>query len=323
MDRRRFIAMWVAAPAGVLAQSTKSAKLPRVGFLMAGDPVAGRHNLKAFHDRLRELNYIEGRNIAVEYRWAGGDMSRLPGLADELVKERIDVIVAGGSNSAVAAKRATSVIPIVAAGVADLADSGLVASLSQPEANLTGVAAAFPETAGKQLEIMRQVLGRPRRAAVLWAGSGAFYERQRKELEKAAGDLALTWHAPQTRAEMEPAFASFAKSRPDFLVVLSTPLLFTNRTEVVRLAARLRVPAIYGFREFAEDGGLISYGGSIPATFRGAAGYVDRILRGAKPAELPVQLPTTLELVVNLKAAQGLNLKIPQAVLTRADEIIR
>jgi putative tryptophan/tyrosine transport system substrate-binding protein len=290
---------------------------------MAGNPAVAKANLKAFQDRLRELNYVEGRDVVIEYRWAEGNMSRLPDLAKDLVRQNVDLIVTGGSPAAQAAKNATSVVPIVSAGAGDLAESGLVASLAQPGGNLTGVAVAFPETAGKQVEIMQEVLVRPRSAAVLWEGpSIVFFQRQRSELEKVTTKLTVTWHAAGTRSDLEPACASIAKSGPDFLVVLSSAFFFSNRRELANLVAQTRVPAVYGFREYVEDGGLISYGASIAESFRGAAGYVDRILRGAKPAELPVQMPSKLDLAINLQTAKALGLTIPRSVLSRADYVI-
>jgi putative ABC transport system substrate-binding protein len=324
--RRRMLvaaAALLAAPAGVIAQSRKPTQRPTIGLLMQGNPAVAKTNLDAFNSGLREFGYVEGKNIAIEYRWAQGDATRLPGLARDLAQRDIQVIVTGGTFAAQAAKNATSVIPIVSAGAADLAESGLVASLSRPGGNLTGATVAFPETATKQVEIMMEILKRAQRLAVLWAGPGyAFFDRQRKDVEKAASRLSVTWHAPQTKAELPPAFDAIAKTRPDFVVVLSTAFYFGVRKELATLAAQARLPAVYGFREYVDDGGLLSYGASLTDSFRQAAAYVDRMIKGAKPAELPVQLPARLELVINLKAARTLGLEIPRAILLRADAVL-
>jgi putative ABC transport system substrate-binding protein len=313
----------LAAPVGVIAQSSKTTQKPTIGLLMQGNPAVAKMNLEAFSNGLREFGYVEGKNIVIEYRWAEGDAARLPELAKDLAKREVQVIVTGGTLGAQAAKDATSVIPIVSAGAADLAESGLVASLSRPGGNLTGATVAFPETATKQVEIMMEILKRARRVAVLWAGPGyAFFDRQRRELEKAASRLSVTWHAPQKKSELQPAFDAMAKTRPDFLTVLSTAFYFGARKELAALAAQARLPAVYGFREYVDEGGLLSYGASITDSFRQAAAYVDRIIRGAKPSELPVRLPAKLELVINLKAARALALEIPRAVLLRADSIL-
>lgn len=314
------------APTAVFAQSKP--KVARIGWVMSGNPAVGMGNVNAFRDGLRELGYVEGRDVVMDVRWAEGDLSRLPRMASELVRSEVDVIMTGGTPAGQAAKAATNVIPIVSAGSADIAESGLVASLAKPGGNVTGFAVAFPETGAKQLEIMREVVPAGRRVAVLWGGSAdrgdAFYERQRKEIEaRAPSQFEVTWHATNLRSELQPTFQAVLKSRPDFLLVLSTAFYFAYRKELARFAAETRTPAIYGFREYVDDGGLISYGASITESFRRAAGYVDRILKGAKPADLPVQMPSRLELAVNTKAARELGLRIPQSVLARADIIVK
>lgn len=320
--RRRFLIASGAllAPAALFAQSRQ--KVARIGLLAPGsstEPV-----FAPLREALRELGYVEGRDVVFESRSARGDMARLPDLARELVQRDVDVIVAGGTVSAEAAKAATSTIPIVAHGVADLSESGLVASLARPGGNVTGVAVAFPETAAKQLEIMLELIPHGRRVAVLWPGPRtAFVKRMRKELEaRAASRLELTWHAPQARSELQPAFQTIQKSRPDFLLVLSSPFFYGLRKELAEFAARARIPAAYGFREYVDAGGLISYGASLTGSLTRAAVYVDKILKGAKPADLPVEMPSKLELAVNAKAARDLGLRIPQTLLARADVVV-
>ena len=312
------------APATLLAQSRPS-KVARIGWLGAGGGTVGTPSLSPFTEGLRELNYVEGRDYVLEMRLAGGDIAKLPALAMDLVQKQVDVIVAAGTLPAQAAKAATTVIPIVAAGVADLAESGLVASLARPGGNVTGVAVAFPETAAKQLEIMREVIPQGKRAAVLWAGKGpenAFFERQRRAMEATKG-VELTWYSTRLQRELQSMFQAIQKSRPDFLVVLSDSFYFVHRAQLVKLAADARIPAIYGFREYVDDGGLISYGASLADSLKGAGGYVGRILGGAKPADLPVWLPSRLELVVNANTARALGLQIPRSVLARADMVVK
>ena len=320
--RRRFLIASGAlfAPGVLRAQS----RTPSVGILLIGGPSPTNLGLAAFREGMRELGYVEGRDVVLEPRQAEGDMARLPELARELVQQNVDVIVAGGTYGAQVAKAATKVIPIVVHGVADMAESGLVASLAKPGGNVTGVAVAFPETAAKQLEIMQEVMPRAKRVAVLWPGPGSpFFARQRKELEaRAASRFALTWHAPRAQGELQPTLQTIQKSRADFLVALSDAFYFAHRRELVRLVAAARIPAVYGFREYVDDGGLISYGASLTESTRRAAGYVDRILKGAKPADLPVQMPAKLELAVNTKAARELGLRVPQSLLARADIVV-
>jgi len=311
------------APASSLfAQSGH--KVARIGYFGSGLASMGRGNLQAFREGMRELGYVEGRDVVIEARWAEGDIAKLPGLAKELTQMEVDIIVAGGTFAVQAAKAATSVIPIVAAGVADLAESGLVASLAKPGGNLTGAAVAFPETAAKQMEIMREVLPRARRVAVLWPGpSSPFFRRQREELEaRAPSGIEFTWHAPRVRSELAPTLRVIRDWRPDFLVVVTDPFYYAYRKELAALAAQARIPAAYGFREYVDAGGLLSYGASLTDSFRRAASYVDKILKGAKPADLPVQMPSKLELAVNANAAKALGLRIPQSVLSRADIVV-
>jgi putative ABC transport system substrate-binding protein len=321
--RREFIALLGGAAAWPLAaraqQPTK--KMPRVGWLVTGSPASYRFSLAAFREGLRALNYVEGENIAIEYRWAHGDIGRLRELAEELVEQKVDIILAGGSIGAQAAKDATLVIPIVAAGAGEgLVDWGLVKSLARPGGNLTGFMATFAKTASKRVQIMKEIMPNAKQAAILVNQSP--WELQ--EVRESASDLqlAFTFYEPRMLADLDAALVAIAKLNPDMLVVLNDPFMFTHRKRVADAAGAARLPAIYGFREFVDDGGLISYGPSISDTYRRAAGYVDNILKGANPAELPVQLPTKFELIINLKAAKALGLTIPDKLLAIADEVI-
>jgi len=311
------------APSALFAQS-KDPKVVRIGWLTPGSPASAKRNIDPFKQRLRELNYVEGRNLFIDAHWAEGDNTKLAGMAKELVRRKVDIIVAAGTTGAQAAKAATSTIPIVGAATGDLMEGGLVASLAKPGGNLTGVAVVYAETAAKQLEIIRDVVPLARRVAVLWPGPRtASIQRQRKELEASAPPRhELTWHTAQVRSDLQPTFEAIHVYKPDFLLVLTDAFYFAYRKDLAEQAAKAKLPAVYGFREFVEEGGLMSYGASIAQSYRAAADYVDRILKGAKPADLPVQMPAKLELAVNITAARAVGLSFPQAVLARADLVV-
>jgi putative ABC transport system substrate-binding protein len=311
-----------AWPLAARAQTTK--KVPQIGWLVTGSPASYRFSLAAFRDGLKALGHVEGQNISIEYRWAEGNIGRLPDLAKELVHQNVDIILAGGSVGAEAAKHATSIIPIVAAGVGDLVELGLVTSLARPDGNLTGFVAAAPETAAKRFQIIKEIKPEARRAAVLWnsASSNAKLEWNVAKEFAAANDIAVALHDARDVEELRNALASIPQSAPDVLVVLNDPFLFTYRKTVVDAARQLRLPAVYGYREYVDDGGMISCGASITDTYRRAASYVDKILMGAQPADLPIQLPTKFELVVNLKTAKVIGFTLPDSFLLRADEVI-
>jgi putative ABC transport system substrate-binding protein len=326
MKRRYFIAALVGTTLWPLvAQAQQPAtKVRRIGWLVTGTPTSYRLSLAAFLDGLKALGYVEGQNISIEYRWAEGNVARLPKLANELVEQKVDVILAGGSIGAEAAKHATSGIPIVAAGAGDLVQLGLVTSLRAPGGNLTGFIAGAPDTAAKRFQIMKEIMPLAKRAAVLWnpISSGTKLEWASAKEFSDENDVAVVYHAVRDTEELTKALATIPQSDPEFVVVLNDPFTFTYRKVIVEAVERLRLPSIYGYREFVEDGGMISYGPIISDTYRRAAGYVDKILRGEKPADLPVQFPTKFELVVNLKTAKALGLDIPAALLARADEVI-
>jgi putative ABC transport system substrate-binding protein len=313
-----------AAAWPLAARAERAERIWRIGWLTTGDPASYRFSLAAFRDGLRALGYVEGRNVTIEYKWAEGDPARLPNLADELVRQNVDVIVAGGSIGAQAAKNATSLIPIVAAGTGDLVVFGLVTALPRPGGNLTGFVASAPESAGKRIQLMKEMLPQARRAAVLWNpnSSSAEFESRAVKDSGTVIEVALTFYAALMVSELENSLPALPQASPDMLVVLNDPLMFTHRKSIVASMGRLRLPAVYGFREYVEDGGLISYGASISDTYRRAATYVDKIFKGANVGELPVELPTKFELVINLKTAKTLGLDVPPTLLARADEVI-
>ena len=306
----------------VEAQQPK--KIPRIGFLAHGSLSAMRENVEAFRQRLRELGYVEEKTIAIEYRYAEGKGDRLPGLAAELVRLKVDVIVtAGGAPVAQAAKEATSTIPIVFSGIGDAVAAGIVASLAKPGGNITGVSFLGPELAGKRLELLRETVPKVSRIAFLWdPGMGSL---ALKPIEVAARELAVQLQSIEARSpnDFEGAFRAATRERAGALSVATHPIFTQNRTRIVELAAKNRLPAIYGWKEFVDNGGLMSYGVSLPDLYRRAATYVDKILKGRKPAELPVEQPIKFEFIINLKAAKQIGLTIPHEVLGRADKVIK
>jgi len=325
MRRRQFITLLGGAAAWPLAaRAQQTTPVPRIGWLTTGDPTSYRFSLAAFRGGLRELGYVEGRNVTIEYRWAEGNPARLPELANQLVQQQVDVILAGGSIGARAAKDATSVIPIVAAGAGDLVDLGLVTSLARPGGNLTGFVTVGAETAAKRVQFMTEIMPQGRRAAVLWnpgASNAGLEWKVLKESAPAVG-LAFAPYEARTLQDLDNALAAIARSGADMLIVVNDPFMFTHRKSIVEAAGKSRLPANYGFREYVDDGGLMSYGPSISDGYHRAALYVDKILKGAKPGDLPVVLPTKIELVINLKTAKALGLTVPPTLLATADEVI-
>jgi putative ABC transport system substrate-binding protein len=326
MRRRDFIALLGGAAAWPVAARAQqpTTRVPRIGWLVTGDPTSYRFSLAAFRDGLRALNYIEGQSIAIEYRWAEGVVDRLSELARDLVREKVDIILAGGTIGAQAARDATQTIPIVAAGVGDLVEVGLVRSLAQPGGNLTGFVAAAPEIAAKRGEIMKEILPQAKRASVLWNPTSSNSQLEMKALKESALalQLALTSYEASTFKDLENTLDAIPKTQPDIVLVLKDPFMFARRKRIVESLFQAHLPAIYGYREYVDDGGLVSYGSSISDTYRRAATYVDKILKGAKPGDLPVQLPSKFELVINLKTAKALGLTVPLPLLDRADEVI-
>ncbi len=333
-NRRKLL---VALGAGALTSpfasfaQPQTAKVSRIGILSPGAPLdAGRNPsalaflFGALRESLRELGYVEGQNIAIEYRFAEGRPERLPALAEDLVRLKVDVIVAPSPPAPQAAKRATSTIPIVFVVIGDPVAQGLVASLARPGSNITGLANLAQEVVGKQLELLKEVAPKVSRVAVLQNPTNQAHPFVLRQAEGAARTLGVQLHIAHagTPPEIDAAFAAMRSQRAGGVLVLRDALFLAQRAQIVALAAKSRLPAVYGLREEAQAGGLMAYGASAPAMYRRAATYVDKILKGAKPADLPVEQPTKFELVINLKTAKALGLTIPPSLLGRADEVI-
>jgi ABC-type uncharacterized transport system substrate-binding protein len=329
MDRRRFLVTSLAGAlaAPLVAEAQQATKVARIGYLLS-NPAANPHLHEAFRQGLRDLGYVEGRNLVIEYRSAEGKLERLPALAAELVALKVDVIVAGGGTpAALAAKQATKTIPIVFVPLADPVTSGLVTSLARPGGNVTGLSVLLPELVGKCLEQLTRAVPGVSRVAVLWQPD-AYPERTGKDMLKGADVAAralgvrLQFLEARGPADFDRAFSGMTRARAGALTVLTSNMLLGERRRLVDLAAENRLPAVYTWREFVDAGGLMSYGPDLVDSFRRAATYVDKILKGAKPADLPIEQPTKFELVINLKTAKALGLTIPQSVLLRADRVI-
>ena len=303
------------------AQQTK--KVPRIGFLSSGSPSLNI-DAEAFRQGLRELGYIEKQNIIVEYRYAEGVTERLPDLAAELVKLNVDVIVATGTPATQAAKNATKTIPIVMT-VSDPVGTGLVASLPHPGGNVTGLSNLYQDLGGKQLELLKEAVPKISRVAVLWDPANAAHVLWLGELKIAAGALRVTLQPVEVHGpdDFEPAFAAIKREGASAFIVLAYALASDHRPRIVDFAIKSRLPAMYPTSIFTEAGGLMSYGENPLASRRRAATYVDKILKGAKPGDLPVEQPTKFELAINLKTAKAIGLTIPSSVLLRADKVIK
>jgi putative ABC transport system substrate-binding protein len=325
MDRRTFIRTLAA---GVLAVpldagAQQPGKVYRIGFLSPRSPSdVGR--LAAFRQSLRELGYVEGQNIVIESRWAEGEYDRLPGLAAELVRLKVDVIVTYAAPAIQAAKRATGTIPIVMAGAIDPVASGLVTSVARPGGNITGLSLMAPDLVGKQLAILKEVVPTVSRVALLGNPANTGNAPQLRHAQETARTLGMRLQSLEARGpnEIESAFAAITRERAGALIVLVDGMLADHRARIADLAAKSRLPAVYGLSDYPEAGGLMAYGPSVLDRFRRAATYVDKILKGAKPGDLPVEQPTKFELVINLKTAKALGLTIPQSLLQRADQVI-
>ncbi len=314
----------LATPLAAHAQQAQ--KVYRVGLLSTtrSTTAEASHLEEAFQQGLRELGYVEGKNILIDRRYSEGRPERLPDLAAELVRLKVDLIVAIAAPATRAAKQATTTIPIVAIAVTDPVAQGLVASLARPGGNVTGLATFFPELAAKRLELLKETLPRVSRVAVLWNAANPGNAIIWKEVQVAARTLGVMLQSREVRGpdDFEGAFAAMTRERPDALMALDDPLIFAYRTSIVDFAAKTRVPAVYFFREFVDAGGLMSYGVNLADLLRRSGVYIDKILKGAKPADLPVEQPTRFDLAINLKTAKALGLKIPPSVLIRADKVI-
>jgi putative ABC transport system substrate-binding protein len=324
MKRRQFITLLGGAAAWPLvARGQQPAKLPTIGFLGANTPSVQSQWTGAFVQRLRELGWIEGRNLAIEYRWAETRFERSPEIIAEFVRLKVDVIVTHATANILAAKQGTSLIPIVFAAVADPVGIGVVESLARPGSNVTGLSNQFTDVAGKRVELLREVVPGLRRLAILANVGIANAVLEIDEVQAAARTLGLEVATSDIRRaeDIAPAFAAL-KGRAEGLYVFGEPLTNTNRAQIGALALAARLPTVAGFREFVDAGGLISYGANLADQFRRASDYVDKILRGAKPRDIPVEQPTKFDFAINLKTAKAIGLTIPETFLARADEVI-
>jgi putative ABC transport system substrate-binding protein len=326
-NRRKLL---VALGAGALAASLASraqerkGKIPRVGYLFSFTRAEGQHLWEACRQGMRELGYVEGRNIAVEPRWTDGRYERLKELAAELVRLKPDVIVVAATPGSLALKAATSTIPVVIVAVSDPVRIGLVESLARPGGNVTGLSLLTPELSGRRLQLLLNVARQARRVSVLMNPDNRSQEVFLDETKAAARELKVQVEALHARnpGEIEQAFQQTSKQGAHALIVFDDTVLWSHRRQVVALAAKARLPVMYGYSEFVAEGGLISYGPHRPDLYRRTATYVDKILKGAKPADLPIERPTKFELFVNQKTAGVLGLTIPQAILVQADRVI-
>ena len=310
---------------GAVAQAQQPARIPRIGILNPTSASFNSARVEAFRQRLRELGYVEGKNIVIEYRYAEGKSERLPDLAAELVQLKVDVIVTTGPGATLAAKKASGTIPIVIASAADPVGTGLVSSLAQPGGNITGLSLMAPDLDGKRLELLKEAFPKVARVAFLWQPGGARENRPLTDMEAAAKALGLKLLSLEVRSldDFEGAFARAKKERAQALITTTGGLINTQQRRVLDFAAKNRLPAIYHYSEFVEAGGLMSYGPDNTDLWRRAADFVDKILKGAKPADIPVEQPNKFEFIVNLNAAKQIGLTIPPNVLARADRVIK
>ena len=314
----------LAAP--LAADGQQPPKVPRVGYVFSFTASEGRHLWEACRQGLRELGYVEGQNLALEPRWAEGRYERLAGLVAELLRLKVDVMVVAATPGNLVAKAATNTTPIVMVAVADPVKSGLVASLARPGGNFTGLSLLTPELSGKRLQLLTESLQKVSRVAVLMnPGNPSNVTFFLEETQVAARVLGIKLQPLEVRnpEEFEQAFEAAARGRAGALLAFDDPVIHSYRKRIVALAAKRRLPAMYGTTEFVDDGGLMSYGSNRSDLYRRSATYVDKILKGAKPADLPVEQPTRFELVINMKTAKALGITFPQTILVRADQVIQ
>jgi putative tryptophan/tyrosine transport system substrate-binding protein len=325
VDRRRFLltlsASLLAEPGDSEAQAVK---VYRIGYVGNSSPSLEPKLLAAFRDGLRDFGYMEGRNIHIEYRWAEGRYERFPDFMADLARLKVDVIVVAGTPAVLAAKQATNTIPIVMAVIGDALEAGVVPSLARPGGNVTGLSTVVPELEGKRFELLKQALPKLSHVAILANPENPFVIVTLKHTQRAADELRVKLLRVDVRhaGEFGTAFSVMAKERPDAFVVIADRFMLAHRAEILTFSTKSRLPGMFPYREFVEDGGLMAYGPSYADMFRRSATYVHKIFKGAKPADLPVEQPTKFELVVNLKTAKALGLTIPPSLLLRADQVI-
>jgi len=325
IGRREFITLLGGAATWPLtARAQQSQRVPRIGVLLPGTAMSFAPRTQAFLGGLRDLGYVEGKTVAIEWKWGQDQVDRLPHLAAELVGSQVDVIVTGGTPAARALKNATRTIPIVMAMVGDPVGAGLVEGLDRPGGNATGLSVVATDLSGKRLQLLNEIVPGLSYIAVMSYGANPQSQMELRETQIAAGRLGLRLHSVPISADtsIENAFEKINKERVQALIVVTDPILYSHRSQILDLTAGNRLPAMYPYRAFPEGGGLISYAPSDRDVFRRAASYVDRILKGANPGDLPVEQPTKFELVINLKTATALGLTIPPTLLSTADEVI-
>ena len=326
MRRREVISLLGGAATAwpLAARAQQAAKVYRIGFLGNSTAALEADLVGPFREGLRDLGYVEGQNILIEYRWAEGEYERFPALTAELIALRVDVIVTAGTPASLAVQKAATSIPLVMIAVGDPVATGLVASLGRPGGNITGLTSISSEMAGKRLELLREVVPKLSHVAVLWNAASPIQVIDERETRAAAQALGMKMLSlgVRSREEIEDALTTIVREQPGALLVLADRLFLHHRTRIMDFAAQRRLPGVHAYRELVEAGGLMSYGPSYADMHRRAASYVDRILKGSKPADLPVQAPVKFEFVINLKAANALGLAIPPMLLGRADEVI-
>jgi len=326
MDRRRFLLTSLAGAlaAPLAADAQRPVKAPRIGLLLGGSQGSMQPLVEEFRQGLRELGYTEGQRVLIEYRFADGQMDRLPELAADLVRLKVELIVTSGSTTALAAQKVTDAIPIVMVNTGDPVRLGLVASLSRPGRNVTGLASYLPELAGKHLEVLKELVPAFKRVAVVWTPSNPLHAGGLKDLEAPARTLALEIVPLKVSSpdHLEGVFQTATAERAGAVWVFGDSMFLLHRDQIATLALNRRLPTLFNYRQHVDVGGLISYGPSAPVMYHRAAVFVDKILKGAKPADLPVEQPTKFEMVINLKTAKALGLTIPPSVLARADQVI-
>jgi putative tryptophan/tyrosine transport system substrate-binding protein len=329
MKRREFMTLLGGAAASPVlwpsvARAQQSGKVSRVGFLGNSTPNLEANLIGPFREGLRDLGYHEGRNIIVEFRWAEGKYDRFPALIAELLAQKVDVLVTAGTPATLAIKKATSTVPLVMIAVGDPVGTKIVDSLARPGRNITGLTSISPELEAKRLELLKEVVPSLKHFAVLWNPQNAYQVNSENEVQAIALILGLKVLSlgVRSREEIEDAFKRIVQERPDALIVLADRLFLHNRVPIMDFALKNKLPGVHAYRELIEAGGLMSFGPSYADMHRRAAGYVDRILKGTKPADLPVQIPVKFELVLNLKTAKAMGLDVPATVIARADEVI-
>ena len=307
------------------AEAQQPGKVPRIGFLGNSTAALEANLIGPFREGLRDLGYIEGKNISIEYRWAEGKYERFPDLIAELIALKVDVVVTAGTPATQAYQKARTSIPLVVVAVGDPVGTGIVASLNRPGGNITGLTSISPELEGKRIELLREVIPKLSHIAVLWNPKNAYHAIENKQVEAAAAALRMKvlYLGVETHEQLDNAFAQIVKERPGALLVLADRVFLHNRVLIMDFAAKHRLPGVYAYVELVEAGGLMSYGPNYADMHRRAATYVDKILKGTKPADLPVEAPIKFELVINLKAAKRIGVTVPPSVLYRADKVIK